>query len=202
MSDMKTPHRIRRKKYLINTQFQLYWLVRVFMIAFAVLVSLAFSIGLYLITTPNTELTGSIEQLIFNPRWTVVPLKATLSFWILLTLLAWISFRMSHKIAGPIYRFRRVVESVTAGDYDIGPIRLRKRDEFQELADDLNKMLDALRTRREKARETAQALSQNLETLMQNRNKQESGSNTQGNQSMEGLAQLQRACSELMGLSE
>jgi len=201
MSDIKTARRNRRRKYMINRRFQVYWVGRIFILAFAVFVSFAFSLGLYIITPASMEMPEPAEAYMFGSGWNFSLLKAILVFYVLLTLLAWISFRMSHRIAGPIYRFERVVKSVIAGDYDMTAIQLRKGDEFQELANDLNKMMDALRARREEARDIIQTLSQNLEILEQTQNEKVGGSDdAQENQRKECLAQIQKACSELTEL--
>ena len=203
MSDTKTPRRNRRRKYMINRRFQVYWVGRILIIAFAVFISFALSLGLYLITPASMEMPEPDEAYMFGYEWNFSLLKAILVFYVLLTLLAWISFRMSHRIAGPIYRFERVVKSVIAGDYDMTAIQLRKGDEFRELANDLNEMMDALRTRREEARDIVQTLSQNLEILAQTQNEKVGGSNdAQENQKKECLAQMQKARSELMELAK
>ena len=202
MSDIKTPGRNRRRKYMINRRFQVYWVGRIFIIAFAVFVSFALSLGLYFITPTSMEMPEPDEAYMFGSGWNFSLLKAILVFYVLLTLLAWISFRMSHRIAGPIYRFERVVKSAIAGDYDMTAIRLRKGDEFQELANDLNKMMDALRARREEERDVVQNLSQNLEILAQTQNEKVGGSNAQENQRKECLAQMQKARSALMELAK
>ncbi len=187
---------------MINRRFQVYWVGRIFILAFAVLASFAFSLGLYFITPASMEMPEPDAAYMFGSGWNFSALKAMLIFWVLLTLLAWISFRMSHRIAGPIYRFERVVKSVIAGDYDMTAIQLRKGDEFRELANDLNKMMDALRARREEARDIIQTLSQNLEILEQTQNEKVGGSDAQENQRKECLAQMQKARSELMELSK
>jgi len=186
---------------MINRRFQVYWVGRIFIIAFAVFISFAFSLGLYFITPASMEMPEPDEAYMFGSGWNFSLLKAILVFYVLLTLLAWISFRMSHRIAGPIYRFERVVKSVIAGDYDMTAIQLRKGDEFQELANDLNKMMDALRARREKAQDIVQTLSQKLEILEQTQNEKVGGSDdAQENQRKECLAQMQKVCSELTEL--
>ena len=201
MGDIKTPRRNRRRKYMINRRFQVYWVGRILIIAFAVFASFAFSLGLYFITPASMEMPEPDEAYMFGYGWNFSLLKAIVIFYVLLTLLAWISIRMSHRIAGPIYRFERVVKSVIAGDYDMTAIRLRKGDEFRELANDLNEMMDALRARREKARDIVQTLSQKLEILEQTQNEKVGGSDdAQENQRKECLAQMQKACSELTEL--
>ncbi len=42
---------------------------------------------------------------------------------------------VSHKIAGPIYRLERVLDSIGKGDLTIKEVRLRARDQIQLLAD-------------------------------------------------------------------
>lgn len=55
--------------------------------------------------------------------------------------LAWLGVRTSHRIFGPVYRIRKSLEAVRAGEIP-GPIHLRNKDEFQELASDLNATFD------------------------------------------------------------
>ena len=55
------------------------------------------------------------------------------------------SFFISHKIAGPLYRFEKDVR-ILAKDGDLTKIfKLRKRDEMQELAEALNIMVSGFR---------------------------------------------------------
>jgi len=49
----------------------------------------------------------------------------------------------SHKIAGPVYRFKKVTEEVAKGNFDI-EINLRKNDEFKDLAESMNTMIREL----------------------------------------------------------
>jgi HAMP domain-containing protein len=51
--------------------------------------------------------------------------------------------RYSHRIAGPLYHFQRVLREVTSGNRS-ARITLRKSDELQELARDFNQMMDSL----------------------------------------------------------
>jgi hypothetical protein len=49
----------------------------------------------------------------------------------------------SHRIAGPMYRFEKTVETLTAGDFSIR-IKLRKRDEFHQFAEMINNLSTSL----------------------------------------------------------
>jgi hypothetical protein len=52
----------------------------------------------------------------------------------------------AHRFVGPIYRFRKTVQAVTAGE-ELDLIKLRKGDFLLELKDDFNEMLKALEQR-------------------------------------------------------
>ena len=50
------------------------------------------------------------------------------------------SVKFSHRFAGPIWRLRREMKNLGAGNH-VEPIRFRRRDFWQELADDFNRVL-------------------------------------------------------------
>lgn len=63
-----------------------------------------------------------------------------------------LSLFFSHYIAGPIYRFEKTLESIRdAGDLTVF-VRLRKHDEFKEVADLFNQALVSLRNKIKKER--------------------------------------------------
>ena len=64
-------------------------------------------------------------------------------FCFLLALIAWGSIYISHKIAGPLYRFELTLKQITQG-YLNTRIRLRKYDEAQFLADRFNESIEVL----------------------------------------------------------
>lgn len=57
-----------------------------------------------------------------------------------------IALLVSHKIAGPVYRLKKSMEQVSAGDLSL-LIKLREGDELQELKDSFNEMVNSLRQR-------------------------------------------------------
>lgn len=56
------------------------------------------------------------------------------------------ALKFAHRIVGPIYRFRKTIEAITAGE-DMEPMRLRKDDFLQDLKDEMNKMMEVLEER-------------------------------------------------------
>ena len=50
----------------------------------------------------------------------------------------------SHRLAGPVYRLERHLEKIIDGNYD-EELHFRKKDEFKQLADIINRLEDELR---------------------------------------------------------
>ena len=53
---------------------------------------------------------------------------------------AWIGLRFSHRIAGPLYRFEKTFRDIRHG-HRIDSVKLRKYDEFKEVALEMSKTL-------------------------------------------------------------
>jgi len=54
-----------------------------------------------------------------------------------------VSMFLTHRFAGPIYRFEKSIEDMTKGNFNF-QIRLRKKDEGKELAQMINQLIDTL----------------------------------------------------------
>ena len=65
---------------------------------------------------------------------------------ILIPAMAWDAIRFTHRIVGPLVRFRQTIQSLARGEA-VRPIKLRKGDYLNELRDDFNQLLDALQRR-------------------------------------------------------
>lgn len=73
---------------------------------------------------------------------------------------------LSHKIAGPIYRFEKSVETIGTGDLTLN-VKLRSKDEFQELAEYLNKMTLSLKERISRVKEVSEKMAMELNKLQE-----------------------------------
>lgn len=62
---------------------------------------------------------------------------------VLILFIAWASIYLSHKIAGPLYRFQLGLESIKRGDLR-ARIQLRATDEAKSLANDFNEAVERL----------------------------------------------------------
>lgn len=148
----------RRRKYIINPRLQIPWVIWIFLLALAIIACFIVAIALYIIPRENQE---TLDPMI----WDISPLIVIVILWILLTVLAWIVILMSHKFAGPIYRFQSVVKAITNGNFDLPPINLRKRDEFKDVAEDFNKMIEVLRVLNNKLKEVDKEIKDNTDAL-------------------------------------
>jgi methyl-accepting chemotaxis protein len=76
-------------------------------------------------------------------NFTVLALLAALAF---VAMLVYDTVKYVHRVVGPIYRFRKTVQAIAAGE-PVTPIRLRKDDFLLDLRDDLNRMIEVLAER-------------------------------------------------------
>ena len=65
---------------------------------------------------------------------------------ILVPVMAWDSVRFTHRLVGPLVRFRKTMQTIADGE-PVRPIKLREGDYLIEMRDDFNKMLEELQKR-------------------------------------------------------
>lgn len=75
-----------------------------------------------------------------------------------------ITLIVSHRIAGPLYRFQRVMEAMEEGDFSRG-FRLRTNDQFQKVANTMNQMLRTTRMQIVCMKEMSGILKKNLDKI-------------------------------------
>ncbi len=63
---------------------------------------------------------------------------------VVILIMGGLSIFVTHKIAGPVYRFKKTLAEISGGNLDV-VIRLRKRDDLKDLAEDLNLMIREMR---------------------------------------------------------
>jgi hypothetical protein len=141
------PKRLRTRK-LIKTALQLR-----LTLVFAGLGAIA---ALFQLILMNRSLAQLAEELPVDgdvllsamPRILATNLLLTLG--VLLPVLLGVGVLVTHRIAGPVYRFEQWLGEIIAGR-DPGPCRLRAGDELQELCQQLNEAVLALRAESEGA---------------------------------------------------
>ena len=129
----------RRKQYLIEKRFQMRYTAIILCVMF-----LTSFIAVY--TTYFTSLTILGEKLAnVYPQGRLIPILNTVNLTIIMRMLFVIPFLVvgsiliSHRIAGPVYRIRRHLETVGDGDLSV-EVHLRKGDELKNLAEAVNRM--------------------------------------------------------------
>lgn len=134
----------KRKKILIDrlqykllriSLFHLTCIIFLFLVAIfsPVIVTLYGGASLEQADRASTEFLGLHKRI-----WPAVPLA--------LLLISLHSVLISHRIAGPLYRFRQVFDSVKHGDLSVRAV-LREKDYLGQEAESLNRMIEALESR-------------------------------------------------------
>ncbi|MFH1457703.1 MAG: HAMP domain-containing protein [Candidatus Omnitrophota bacterium] len=136
----------RRRQYIVNKEFQIKFILR-----FCLMVILAsLAIGLLVFHFTRGSTTVAIENTKVVVKGTqdfILPviLATVLSVAFFASLAVFLSALFSsNRIAGPIYRLSKEIERLKEGDLT-GSFKIRSKDEFQELARNLNEMSKILR---------------------------------------------------------
>ncbi len=127
------------RNYLISKNLQLRITLKFVIpaICFSVLSGLSVFFTLWPTIAEHTPEAGEIEQYF---RITILYMLALNSFGIVWVITA-LGIIITHRVAGPVYRMQQQLERVLQGE-KIGPIRLRRGDECQELAETINQVLE------------------------------------------------------------
>lgn len=75
-----------------------------------------------------------------------------------------ITLFVSHKIVGPLYRLKKVIQTLGDGDFSTG-FHIRKRDQLQALADVFNEMITKIRGNLGLLKDSFSSLKEKLDSL-------------------------------------
>lgn len=141
----KNNPRPKRRQVYIKKDFQTRFIIK-FILIF--ILGGAISIGLTMLISQDT-LTSSFADSKLMIQKTSLAIMPSVVFTALITtflvsiVAVLVTLFVSHKIAGPIYRFEMDIERIASGDLS-SRIRLRKGDQFTEIVTTLNNMIDCL----------------------------------------------------------
>lgn len=138
MSKSKQSLRRRRvRNYLINPKLQLKFstMSTFLLIAVHSAITAVFMIFFNFLTSFNFELPYVFPAVLA---------ALVLSYVSLLVMAFVLSIIASHRIIGPLEKIRQHLEKVAQGDFS-GEVRLRKRDELQDIALRMNELTEKLR---------------------------------------------------------
>lgn len=137
---------IKRKVILIDPKFQLSIINYVTLLFFAVLV-IFYSVNMYFLYTLKQKgiaagLPANSEYFFFLEDSTrLMNVFFFSSAFMVLILIYYFGLRLSHRIAGPIYKIGITIDEILSKD-EAKEIRLRKNDYFKELAAKLNVLIE------------------------------------------------------------
>ncbi|MGE5307927.1 MAG: hypothetical protein ACM3OC_02445 [Deltaproteobacteria bacterium] len=156
----------KRRIYFIEKKFQAQFILR-----FCLLVILAglAAVGLlYWLSGKATTVSIVNSRVVVRSTadFLLPVLLQTVAVVFTLTALATIAVTLfvSHKIAGPLYRFKKVTEGLERGDFSRG-FKLRNNDQMQDIAEGLNGMIKANRQRLGVVKELAAIIRNNAEKI-------------------------------------
>jgi len=138
----------KRRNYFVNKDFQLNFIMKFCLL---ILLSALISTGLIMIFSQGT-LTSSFEQSRLEIQSTSSAILPTIIYTNLITIVLislasiTVTLFISHKIAGPLFRFTLEIDRIAEGDLTVN-IRLREKDQVTNLADSLNNMTNSLRNK-------------------------------------------------------
>ena len=155
---------LRRRKFVVDSKLQMsFLLITLGYVAFLLLV-IAVALFAPLVSQLRNADAASPEAL--APALSILYLHDR--FWLpaLLALIVIVlhSVRTTHRIAGPLYRFRRVFESLRDGVLP-KPVRLREGDYLTDEMEIINAALQSLRGRAAQIQEQAETLHQCIRRL-------------------------------------
>lgn len=130
----------KRRTIFIKKSLQIRYML---MIVFSVLIGLG--IMAFELTVTLDEIFDRYPVLMQPMYDNLLPIMTTFAYKLSLYVLCVIviSALVSHKMAGPIYRFEQVCKAITKGDYS-QRVHLRQGDQLMELQDIFNQMMDKI----------------------------------------------------------
>jgi methyl-accepting chemotaxis protein len=132
-------HEERKKVWVHNFQTKLSLRIGAYLVLFlAVLMNFLFAWKLWRegVINPVEQFVAMLQNY----------LPVIICLLVLVPVMAWDAVRFSHKLVGPLVRFRRTMQDITEGQL-VRPIKLRQGDHLLEMRDDFNAMLESLQRR-------------------------------------------------------
>ncbi len=133
----------RRRQYFVRKRFQLKYIGLILAVVF-----ISASVSGYTIYYNAWVLLGEKLAAVY-PQGMLVHIFRSVNMKLLINIIfvsifcAGVGIMASHRIAGPVFRMIKFLDSASEGDYK-KRIQLRKGDELADLADAMNRLMDKL----------------------------------------------------------
>lgn len=156
----------KRRNYFIEKKFQTNFILK-----FCTLVAVGglLTIGiLYLLAMKSTTVSVVNSRVVVRTTADfILPIliQTVVIVTIIVSLAAMIvALFVSHKIAGPLYRFKKVIQALTEGDFS-SDFRIRHLDQLQDIADVFNKMIARVRSELKSLKDNFYSLKEKLDNI-------------------------------------
>lgn len=156
----------KRRIYFIEKDFQ-----AKFILKFCILVAISglLTIGmLYLLARQSTTVSFVNSRVVVRTTadFILPVLIQTVAIVTIIVGLATIvvTLFVSHKIAGPLYRFKKVLELLGQGDFSSG-FKIRRLDQLQDIADAFDNMISRVREELKALKDNFQILKEKLDNI-------------------------------------
>lgn len=129
--------RILRRQFFIDRKFQLAMAGNMALASLICILLTAMATSWFYVYFLNDRLWAETDTVFWAKT-------ATIGAFMLLAVAIWTVIR-THQIAGPVCRIRRVLQEAAQGKFPSQPVKFRKGDAFQELAEDVNRVLEIMK---------------------------------------------------------
>lgn len=156
----------KRRNYFIDKKFQTRFILK---FCFLVAVGGLLTIGIvYLLAMRSTTVSFVNSRAVVRTTADfILPLliQTVLIVVVIMSLATIIvTLFVSHKIAGPLYRFKKVLEALEQGDFS-SSFKIRRLDQLQGIADAFNAMITRIRIQLKALKENLQDLKEKLDNI-------------------------------------
>ncbi|MBF0620240.1 MAG: hypothetical protein HQL19_08755 [Candidatus Omnitrophica bacterium] len=188
---METSSVSKRSNYYISREFQTRFIVR-----FCFLVALgSFATMALLYSFASNSTTVSIVQARIRVMTTADFLFPFLAQTVIVVTFlvgaasAAVTLYMSHKIAGPLFRFKETLKELVSGNFT-NQVKLRKGDELLAFSDEFNEMITVIRDKVRLAEQRLSAVQKDIHAIGENN--VEEGKRRQFNDLKQKVVELER----------
>ena len=143
----KPPYKRKLKNLIINRSFQIKYILWITstglgLVAVDTAVMYHYIKENYATLIDLSPMTDDTKTLLYSELHHFIFILIAFSI-VFLFFVALIGLVFSHRTAGPLYHFKRVFEEIENGNLK-QRVRLRPKDEFQDVAQSFNKMMDKI----------------------------------------------------------
>lgn len=154
----------KRTRLLILKRFQIRYISLILLFMFATAILTGYTVYVTTWIMFGEKLAAVYPQGLLMDIVKKVNMALFLRLIFLSPLVIFIGLVLSHRIAGPIFSIKRFLNKVANGSYE-EPLKLRKNDELQDVAESLNRLVAKLYSDRQGRREECRAIKREAEEL-------------------------------------